>query len=92
MPEKLNEGWKPGPLPPETWNWGGVVKKGDDPQGFYFADFHGDYVVLLHNNERLEADQVAFYNNGIKLPLAKFGTTYVVPNETIMNMRLGQMQ
>ena len=66
-----HEGWKAGPLPPNTWNWGGVVPKGEDTgSGFYFADFHGDHVVLvgIEPVRTLKADEVAYYNNALCLP------------------------
>lgn len=65
--------WKPGPLPPDTWNWGGVVPVGDQyTQGFYFADFCGDHVKLTVVDEyvarELKPEEVAFYNNCLELP------------------------
>lgn len=66
-------GWRKGPLPPDTYNWGGVVPVGEEsPYGFYFADFRGDHVILEDGkNTRLEADQVAWFNNCLELPGAK---------------------
>lgn len=64
--------WKDGPLPADTWNWGGVVLKGEDPaNGFYFADFHGDHVTLCPDGRRVEASEVGSYNNSLDLPPAK---------------------
>jgi hypothetical protein len=64
--------WKKGPLPPETYFWGGVVKAGDDSgSGFYFADFCGDHVVTFPGEEKLTADQVAWYDNSLELPPVK---------------------
>lgn len=60
--------WKPGPLPPGTWNWGGVVLSGTPATGFYFADFHGDYVLLCPGARKVEANEIAFYNNCLELP------------------------
>jgi hypothetical protein len=65
---KKKSNWKKGPLPPDTWMWGGVVKVGDNPSGFYFADFHGDYVTLCPGGEIIKADQVAMWNNCLDLP------------------------
>lgn len=65
------KGWKEGPLPPNTWNWGGVTEKGDHPHnGFLFADFHGDHVQVAYpdNGKHLTPDQVGWYNNCIELP------------------------
>ncbi len=60
--------WQKGPLPPGTWNWGGVALKGATfATGFYFADFHGDHVIL-DNGKRIEAADVAWYDNSITLP------------------------
>lgn len=68
--------WKKGPLPPGTYNWGGVVLVGDSPDGFYFADFCGDHAIVLKGkigdtnsvDTRVEADQIAMYNNSLELP------------------------
>ncbi len=61
--------WKTGPMPKDTWNWGAVVKKGDSPSvGFFFADFCGDHVLLCPSGERVEAADIAQYNNSIDLP------------------------
>lgn len=63
-------GWKKGPLPPNTFNWGGVIPVGDDIKfGFFFADFKGNHVILVDGqNTRLEAHQVGWYNNCLELP------------------------
>ena len=67
--------WKRGPLPPNTWQWGGVVPKSNDSgpySGFFFADFHGDYVTInpgTADAKRLESDEVAYYNNSLSLPI-----------------------
>jgi hypothetical protein len=60
--------WKKGPLPPNTWNWGGVVPAGDDPfDGFSFADFCGDHVDMAGGGT-LKANEVGWYDNSIELP------------------------
>lgn len=65
-------GWKKGPLPAGTWQWGGVMVHGESTMGFHFADFKGDHVLLFDkNNRRVEAWEVAFYNNSLTLPLPK---------------------
>lgn len=65
----MHTDWKSGPLPPSTYNWGGVVLKGDAPSaGFYFADFCGDHVKLCPDGRRVEADDVALYTNCLELP------------------------
>jgi hypothetical protein len=69
--------WQKGPMPPDTWGWGGVVPKGDDgATGFYFADFGGNCVELIgtepfapHGPPKvIRADQVAWYDNSLTLP------------------------
>jgi hypothetical protein len=64
--------WKRGPLPPGTYNWGGVVPAGEDTgYGFYFADFRGDHVVMLPGDPQertLKPHEVAWYDNGLELP------------------------
>lgn len=74
-------GWLKGPLPPNTWFWGGVVPKGhDNPYGFYFADFCGDSVKMyndfdMHKFVVLKAEDVVWYNNALDLPPDRmFGT------------------
>lgn len=60
--------WQKGPLPKDTYGFGGVVKAGDDPKaGFYFADFMGDH-VLTHTHKRLEPHEVAQFDNSLTLP------------------------
>lgn len=60
--------WKPGPLPPDTWYWGGVVLVGQTGTGFYFADFCGDHVKLCPDDKVIKAEEIAFYNNSLELP------------------------
>ncbi len=61
--------WKQGPLPVDTYNWGGVVKVGDDPKmGFYFADFNGSYAILCPSGEKVTADKVAWFCNDLVMP------------------------
>lgn len=65
----LQVGWRAGPMPPDTWGWGGVVPKGDFGSGFLFADFCGDHVLTDSDNyKRIEAADVLWYNNGLDLP------------------------
>ena len=63
--------WRRGPLPPNTYQWGGVVPVGADTcGGFYFADFCGDHVKINPGtpDERvLKPDEVAWYDNSIEL-------------------------
>lgn len=64
-------GWKKGPLPPNTWFWGGVVLVGDNLSGgFYFADFCGDHVLLPPVGKDdftryVKPEEVLWYNNGL---------------------------
>jgi hypothetical protein len=58
--------WKPGPLPKDTYHWGGVVLVGQEGTGF--ADFHGDHVLLCPGGRRVEPDEVALYDNSLELP------------------------
>lgn len=60
--------WKKGPLPPDTWHWGGVVLVGEEGYGFYFADFRGDHILIIPGQKRVEASDVAWYDNNLELP------------------------
>jgi hypothetical protein len=75
--------WKRGPLPAGTWGWGGIVPHEVDGKpfgggGFYFADFHGDHVVMLPGDPQertLKPHEVAWYDNGLELPPREAGVT-----------------
>lgn len=69
MPHE-HDHWKKGPLPADTWMWGGVVPVGEESGGFYFADFKGDTVEIVGCGEprTLKADEVAYYANCLTLP------------------------
>jgi hypothetical protein len=67
--------WKKGPLPPDTYGWGGVVPTDMDKriEGFYFADFDGNKVYVEDGKDGdkrrvLSPDEVAYYNNSLSLP------------------------
>lgn len=63
--------WMRGPLPPDTWWYGGVVPVGYTGNGFYFADFRGDHVRIMDGSEPprvLKAAEVAWYDNSLDLP------------------------
>jgi hypothetical protein len=72
--------WKKGPLPPGTYNWGGVVPvegycsgPAKAAAGFYFADFRGDTAVIPAAGPDapeiiLKAYEVAWYDNSLELP------------------------
>lgn len=75
MQPGLSSGWHKGPLPADTWNWGGVVPVGSNPRhGFYFADFRGDHALISKSVdgvsvwERIEAADIAFFNNSLPMP------------------------
>lgn len=78
MPMELNPGWKVGPLPPGTYNWGAIVTvdmaasyPADNYQGgMLTADFCGDHVRVgsMAEYDRYEPDQIAYYNNSLMLP------------------------
>lgn len=68
--------WKQGPLPLNTYNWGGIVKVGENPaRGFYFADFCGSHAKLV-SGEIVPASAILMYDNSLELPpeLPKIGT------------------
>jgi hypothetical protein len=74
-PENLDKGhghhggWHDGPLPPDTWGWGGVTKVDQKGSGFYFADFHGDHVKIVDGkSSTLRPEEVGSYNNCLDLP------------------------
>lgn len=64
--------WKRGPLPPETYYWGGVVLEGTPAMAFEFADFRGDHAMLLGDDcrmsRRVEPGEVLWYDNSLELP------------------------
>lgn len=61
--------WKEGPLPPNTYGWGGVVPADMGGQdAFYLADFKGDSVECIPTGRVLRADEVAKYDNSLTLP------------------------
>lgn len=63
--------WKKGPLPKDTFWYGGVVVHGDPGEGFHFADFQGDHVLIdLPNGKkrRVEAHEVKLYDNSLQTP------------------------
>ena len=64
--------WKKGPLPKDTYYWGGVVPIGENNNGgFYFADFKGDHVEIVQTGRVLQADEVAWYDNSLELAPTK---------------------
>ena len=70
--------WKKGPLPPDTYWWGGVVTKEIEGHGgFYFADFCGDHVMTFPsdkpNGTRVEAEDVVLYDNSLQCPPRSHG-------------------
>lgn len=69
--------WHVGPMPADTWHYGGVVLKGQEPSaGFRLADFKGDHVLLLDaggsfgpKSRRVEAADIAYWNNSLTMPI-----------------------
>ncbi len=43
--------WQKGPMPKGTYYWGGVVPFDHDGTGFFFASFHGDFVMVLDRRD-----------------------------------------
>jgi hypothetical protein len=66
----MDSNWKPGPLPPDTYGWGGVVPVRHTGAGFYFADFCGDH-VKTPDGGNIPAAEVAYFNNSLGLPPSK---------------------
>jgi hypothetical protein len=61
--------WQKGPLPKDTFGWGGVVVAGANPaNGFHFADFHGDHVIIDGGTKTLKAYEVELYDNSLTAP------------------------
>lgn len=61
--------WKRGPLPKDTYGWGGVTLTKQDT-GFFFADFCGDHVKIRDGNgeRKVMAAEVCQYDNSLTLP------------------------
>ena len=73
--KKDNSLWKKGPLPEDTFQWGGVVlfEEGKPAEGgFMFADFQGDHVIVTGDDGKMSkkvyAQEIAFYNNSLTYP------------------------
>lgn len=74
-------GWQKGPVPENTWQWGGVVIKGESELGFYFADFCGDHVAVQRESKpgreiagkpgwsRYGPNEIVWWNNALSLPI-----------------------
>lgn len=64
--------WKRGPMPPDTWHWGGVVTVDRHLMygaAFLFANFRGDYAEAFGGNcHHLQADEIAWYDNSLTEP------------------------
>lgn len=63
--------WRPGPLPLNTWQYGGVVTAETEPW-FAFADFRGDHAVLA-DGTRVEPEDVLLWTNCIEEPPVRKG-------------------
>lgn len=78
--EDLPNCWRDGPLPANTWHWGGVTLERDG--NIYFADFKGDHVLILELRTakrlrggepsyawvRKEPHEIATWNNCLTWP------------------------
>lgn len=61
--------WKTGPLPADTYGWGGVVPVDMvESGGFLFANFCGDTVEASLGSRILKPFEVAYYDNSLTLP------------------------
>jgi hypothetical protein len=68
--------WQSGPLPKDTYGWGGVVPFDLKGGGFFFADFRGDKVIAISRDPKdpnsttreLAPHEVAMYDNSLTLP------------------------
>lgn len=63
--------WQKGPLPADTYGWGGVVTTAiAGGTGFLFADFRGDHVVAVgdETGARIEPADVVCFDNSLTLP------------------------
>lgn len=72
MSTHLPHGWKHGPVPAGTYNWGAVVTKdclspAGQPGAIKFAGFNGDHAVLS-DGSRIDASDVILFNNSIEIP------------------------
>lgn len=69
------QGWKMGPLPAGTHQYGAVVLYGPDgkpEKGFHWADFRGDRVLIPdvghYGVKEIKPKEVAFFTNPIVFP------------------------
>ena len=60
--------WRRGPLPLNTWHWGGVVVRDTPPGYFHFANFCGDHAKLVPNDAVAEPEDILWFDNGIEEP------------------------
>lgn len=63
--------WQKGPMPKETYGWGGVVPVAGVEKliagAFLFADFQGDHVLLPLGDKKLLPHEIAYYDNSLEL-------------------------
>ena len=66
--------WREGPLPANTYGWGGIVTK-ECPKGiFLYADFCGDYAMIYDSEKghlitrRVEACDILLWDNPLTEP------------------------
>lgn len=59
--------WKHGPMPPDTYGFGAVKLIGYP--GFYYADFHGDHVIVFPGEQRITPPvNIDQYDNSLTEP------------------------
>ena len=60
--------WLPGPLPKDTYGWGGVTTAQTGKWSFMFADFCGNHVKVFPSGKVIAAGDVLLYDNSLTLP------------------------
>lgn len=64
--------WQKGPLPKDTYGWGGVVPVWAKGTGFHFADFKGDHVKIVPSGRTVQPEEVLMYDNSLTLPPGQY--------------------
>jgi hypothetical protein len=77
--------WQRGPLPEDTWGFGGVVSREMPPGSFDFAEFRGGYVLAIDENLRvIPAADVVWYDNSMHAPPEEGEP--IVPDPTLLHV------